>query len=149
MATRHHASTTGPAAAGRTVPNFPGALLRGIQARLGVSPNVALRVGALYGDIEWRAAGAPQLRYSASDYARRMGFHRHTVHTDFALLVAIGAVSISYDQQHHPIVRLHGLTKALPPAAGDGDDSPLSIDSTAPVDAIDPPLSLPSTSPCR
>ena len=151
MATRHHASTTGPAAAGRTVPNFPGALLRGIQARLGVSPNVALRLSALYGDIEWRAAGAPQLRYSASDYARRMGFHRHTVHTDFALLVAIGAVSVSYDQQHHPIVRLHGLTKALPPAdAGiDEGDSPLSIPTPTPVDSIDTPLSLPSTSPCR
>jgi len=133
------------------VPNFPGALLRGIQARLGVSPNVALRVAALYGDIEWRAAGAPQLHYSASDYARRMGFHRHTVHTDFALLVAIGAISVSYDQQHHPIVRLHGLTKALPPAdAGiDEGDSPLSIPTPTPVDSIDTPLSLPSTSPCR
>ena len=116
MATRFHSSPDGPAA-GRTVPNLPGALVRGLQARLGVSANVALRVTALYGDIEWRAAGQGQLRYSASDYARRMGFHRHTVHTDFALLVAIGAVSVSYDQQHQPIVRLHGLTKALPRAA--------------------------------
>jgi hypothetical protein len=151
MATRFHSSSDGPPPACRTVPNFPGALLRGIQARLGVSPNVALRVAALYGDIEWRAAGAPQLRYSASDYARRMGFHRHTVHTDFALLVAIGAVSVSYDQQHHPIVRLHGLTKALPPAdAGiDEGDSPLSIPTPTPVDFIDTPLSFPSTSPCR
>jgi len=80
-----------------------------------------------------------------------MGFHRHTVHTDFALLVAIGAMSVSYDQQHHPIVRLLGLTKALPPADADTDegDSPLSIPTPTPVDSIDTPLSLPSTSPCR
>ena len=30
-----------------------------------------MRIALLYGDIEWLAAGAAELRYSASDYARR------------------------------------------------------------------------------
>ena len=66
----------------RTVPNLPGALTRQLSSRLGVDATTAMRVALLYGDIEWLAGGEVSVRYSASDYARRQGLHRHTVMAD-------------------------------------------------------------------
>ena len=117
MATRHHASTTGPAAAGRTVPNLPGALVRRLSEQLAISPTVAMRVALLYGDIEWQAAGANELQYSARDYARRTGLHPHTVQADLRHLIAAGAIEASYTHTHAATLQLRGL--AADPAAND------------------------------
>jgi hypothetical protein len=108
MATRFHTATS-TRALPRTVPNLPGALVRRLSEQLAISPTVAMRVALLYGDIEWQAAGLLQLRYSASDYARRMGFHRNTVHGDLQRLRTLGAIAISSDRANTITLQLLGL----------------------------------------
>lgn len=146
-------STPAGESAGRSIPNLPGTLLRRLSQRLGISPTIAMRVALLYGDIEWQAAGALQLRWSASDYARRMGFHRHTVHADFGYLLSLAAVAVHYDARHQPVLQLLGLLPALQSVPDEAVDTPLSMPSPSPcrsfrqppVDALANPLSKPST----
>ena len=149
MATRFHSSSDGPPPACRTVPNFRGALLRGIQARLGVSPNVALRLAALYGDIEWLAAGQPQLRYSASDYARRMGFHRNTVHADLQQLRSLGAIAISADRANTVTLQLLGLHTAIGTISdlADADSNPCPPQQQDPCLSQQQPLAATDSNP--
>ncbi len=71
-----------------------------------------MRIALLYGDIEWLAAGAAELRYSASDYARRQGMHRNTVHADLRRLAAMGAIRLDCDRANTATIGLRGL---LPP----------------------------------
>ena len=66
----------------RTVPNLPGALIHHLRCSLAIDPTTAMRVALLYGDMEWQADGARELRWSARDYARRHGFSRNTVRAD-------------------------------------------------------------------
>lgn len=116
MATRFH-SATSTTALPRTVPNLPGALVRRLSEQLAISPTVAMRVALLYGDIEWQAAGANELQYSARDYARRTGLHPHTVQADLRHLIAAGAIEASYTHTHAATLQLRGL--AADPAAND------------------------------
>ena len=101
------------------MPNLPGALTRQLSARLGVDATAAMRIALLYGDIEWQAAGEPTVRYSARDYARRQGFHPHTVQADLRRLIAIGALEARYDVHHGATLSLCGLLDATadPPRA--------------------------------
>ena len=73
-----------------------------------------MRIALLYGDIEWLAAGAAELRYSASDYARRQGMHRNTVHADLRRLAAMGAIRLDCDRANTATIVLLGL---LPPCS--------------------------------
>jgi hypothetical protein len=84
-----------------------------------------MRIALLYGDMEWLAAGATSLRYSASDYARRQAVHRHTVHADLRRLEAIGAIGVSYDHCNGAVLQLHGL--------GCLGDSNLNLDGPPPT----------------
>jgi hypothetical protein len=142
MATRFHSSSAGPAA-GRTVPNLPGALVRHLSRRLAVSPTVAIRLALLYGDIEWQAAGQSHLRYSASDYARRMGFHRNTVHADLQQLRSLGAITITADRANSVTLHLLGLHASIGGISdlADADSNP------CPLQQQDPCLSRAAT-PC-
>lgn len=93
----------------RWAPNIPGSLTRSLSRALGVDAISAMRIALLYGDIEWHAGGAALLRYSGSDYARRQGLHRQTVHADIRRLQAIGAITVSYDRCRQAVLELHGL----------------------------------------
>jgi hypothetical protein len=68
-----------------------------------------MRIALLYGDMEWMAAGASQVRYSASDYGRRQGLHRNTVHADLKRLAAIGAIRLDCDRANSATIDLLGL----------------------------------------
>ena len=52
----------------RWAPNIPGTLIRALSQRLGVDGIAAMRIALLYGDIEWQAAPASELRYSARSF---------------------------------------------------------------------------------
>lgn len=93
----------------RWAPNIPGSLTRSLSRCLGVDACAAMRIALLYGDMEWRAGGAALLHYSASDYARRQGLHRQTVHADIRRLQSIGAITVSYDRCRQAVLELHGL----------------------------------------
>jgi hypothetical protein len=93
----------------RWAPNIPGSLTRSLSRALGVDAISAMRIALLYGDIEWQAGGAALLRYSGSDYARRQGLHRQTVHADIRRLQDIGAITVSYDRCRQAVLELHGL----------------------------------------
>jgi hypothetical protein len=142
MATRFHATSSGSGAVVRTVPNLPGALVRRLSERLAVSPTVAMRVALLYGDIEWQAGGHSQLRYSASDYARRMGFHRNTVHGDLQRLRSLGAIGISCDRANTVTLQLLGLLN--PPAS----HPPLADASGNPASSASNPCPAQQQAPC-
>jgi hypothetical protein len=157
--------TNSPAAVAprRWAPNIPGTLIRALSQRLGVDGIAAMRIALLYGDIEWQAAPASELRYSASDYARRMGIHRQTVQADLRRLEAIGAIGIDQDPSHGAVLQLHGLgcLSAEPcrsehqpcrshrqPCRSDRHP-PCRSEHHPPVDGVDNPLSMASTTPCR
>jgi hypothetical protein len=129
----------------RCAPNLPGSLTRSLSRRLGVDATTAMRVALLYGDMEWLAGGGTQLRYSASDYARRQGLHRHTVAADLRRLVEIRAIQITHDSCNAACIQLQGLDVV---EAAMQEASPVELIDT-PVDANATPLSLPSTPPCR
>ena len=136
----------------RWAPNIPGTLIRALSQRLGVDGIAAMRIALLYGDIEWQAAPASELRYSASDYARRMGIHRQTVQADLRRLEAIGAIGIDQDPSHGAVLQLHGLgcLSAEPcrsehqPCRSDRHP-PCRSEHHPPVDGVDNPLSMGST----
>jgi len=143
----------------RWAPNIPGTLIRALSQRLGVDGIAAMRIALLYGDIEWQAAPASELRYSASDYARRMGIHRHTVQADLRRLEAIGAIRIEHEPSHGAVLQLHGLgcLSAEPcrsehqpcrshrqPCRPDRHP-PCRSEHHPPVDGVDNPLSMGST----
>jgi hypothetical protein len=149
--------TNSPAAVAprRWAPNIPGTLIRALSQRLGVDGIAAMRIALLYGDIEWQAAPASELRYSASDYARRMGIHRQTVQADLRRLEAIGAIGIDQDPSHGAVLQLHGLgclgaQGAEPcrshrqPCRSDRHP-PCRSEHHPPVDGVDNPLSMGST----
>ncbi len=104
------------------MPNLPGALIRRLSQRLGVSPTIAMRVALLYGDIEWRAGKGGQLAYSARDYARRTGLHPHTVQADLRHLIVIGAIEADYNPTHAATLQLRGLLPQLPSDGSAADD---------------------------
>lgn len=93
----------------RWAPNIPGSLTRALSRALGVDAISAMRIALLYGDIEWHAGGAALVHYSGSDYARRQGLHRQTVHADIRRLQDIGAITVSYDRCRQAVLELHGL----------------------------------------
>ena len=93
----------------RWAPNIPGSLTRSLSRALGVDAISAMRIALLYGDIEWQAGGAALVHYSGSDYARRQGLHRQTVHADIRRLQDIGAITVSYDRCRQAVLELHGL----------------------------------------
>ena len=146
--------TNSPAAVAprRWAPNIPGTLIRALSQRLGVDGIAAMRIALLYGDIEWQAAPASELRYSASDYARRMGIHRQTVQADLRRLEAIGAIRIEHEPSHGAVLQLHGLgcLSAEPcrsehqPCRSDRHP-PCRSEHHPPFDGIDNPLSMGST----
>ena len=114
-----------------------------------------MRIALLYGDMEWQAASASELRYSASDYARRMGIHRHTVQADLRRLEAIGAIGIDQDPSHGAVLQLHGLgclsaqgsepcRSHRQPCRSDRHP-PCRSEHHPPVDGVDNPLSMGST----
>lgn len=156
----------------RTVPNLPGSLIRQLARRLNTTATTAMRVALLYGDIEWKAAGDPQLSYSASDYGRRQGLHRHTVQADLRRLVRLGAISVRYDSCNSAQLLLHGLGGQLEGDAGGEPErdqalagslpthgeqynsalvepiaNPGRSDQATPVEEFDNPLAFSSTSP--
>lgn len=149
--------TNSPAAVAprRWAPNIPGTLIRALSQRLGVDGIAAMRIALLYGDIEWQAAPASELRYSASDYARRMGIHRHTVQADLRRLAAIGAISIDQDPSHGAVLQLHGLgclsAQGAEPCRSEHQPCrsdrhpPCRSEHHPPVDGVDNPLSMGST----
>jgi hypothetical protein len=118
-------ATAAATPAKRWAPNIPGSLTRALCRRFGVDGLTAMRIALLYGDMEWLAAGATSLRYSASDYARRQAVHRHTVHADLRRLEAIGAIGVSYDHCNGAVLQLHGL--------GCLGDSNLNLDGPPPT----------------
>ena len=141
----------------RWAPNIPGTLIRALSRRLNVDGLAAMRIALLYGDIEWQAAGAGEVPYSASDYARRMGIHRHTVQADLRRLEAIGAIDIHSNPAHGAVLQLHGLGGL---SAADAEIQPCRLehqpcrsdrhppcrsDRHPPGDPIDNPLSMGST----
>ncbi len=153
--------TNSPAAVAprRWAPNIPGTLIRALSQRLGVDGIAAMRIALLYGDIEWQASPASELRYSASDYARRMGIHRQTVQADLRRLEAIGAIRIEHEPSHGAVLQLHGLgcLSAEPcrsehqpcrshrqPCRPDRHP-PCRSEHHPPVDGVDNPLSMGST----
>jgi hypothetical protein len=93
----------------RTVPNLPGALIHHLRRSLAIDPTTAMRVALLYGDLEWQAEGASELRWSARDYARRHGFSRNTVRADLERLERHGAIGIQPDGSESCMYRLYGL----------------------------------------
>jgi hypothetical protein len=148
MATRFHSPSAGPAA-GRTVPNLPGALVRHLSRRLAVSPTVAIRLALLYGDIEWQAAGQSHLRYSASDYARRMGFHRNTVHADLQQLRSLGAITITADRANSVTLHLLGLHASIGGMSdlADADSNPCPLQQQDPCLSQQQPLAARDSNP--
>jgi hypothetical protein len=106
----------------RTVPNLPGAVIHHLRRSLAIDPTTAMRVALLYGDLEWQADGASELRWSARDYARRHGFSRNTVRADLERLQRHGAISILPDGSESCIYRLYGL------GAGSTDEPPFASD---------------------
>jgi len=112
----------------RTVPNLPATLTHHLRRSLAIDPTTAMRVALLYGDLEWQAEGAAELRWSARDYARRQGFSRNTVRGDLERLQRLGAISFQSEGADGTTYRLHGLGV---PAAGGG--SPVE-----PPEVIDP-----------
>jgi hypothetical protein len=134
---------------GRTVPNLPGSLVRHLSRRLSVSPTVAIRLALLYGDIEWLAAGQSQLRYSASDYARRMGFHRNTVHADLQQLRSLGAIAISADRANTVTLQLLGLHTAIGNISdlADADSNPCPPQQQDPCLSQQQPLAATDSNP--
>ncbi|MEB3302583.1 MAG: hypothetical protein VKN56_11505 [Cyanobacteriota bacterium] len=128
----------GSAPGKRCAPNLPGSLTRSLSRRLGVDATTAMRIALLYGDMEWLANGASQVRYSASDYARRQGLHRHTVASDLRRLAEIQAIQVSTDSCSAPWIHLHGLHET----------DPVDLDAS-PVDTSAIPLSMSATPPCR
>jgi hypothetical protein len=146
--------TNSPAAVAprRWAPNIPGTLIRALSQRLGVDGIAAMRIALLYGDIEWQAASASELRYSASDYARWMGIHRHTVQADLRRLEAIGAIGIDQDPSHGALLQLHGLgCLSAEPCRSEHQPCrsnrhpPCRSEHHPPVDGVDNPLSMGST----
>jgi DNA-binding CsgD family transcriptional regulator len=149
--------TNSPAAVAprRWAPNIPGTLIRALSQRLGVDGIAAMRIALLYGDIEWQAASGGELRYSASDYARRMGIHRHTVQADLRRLEAIGAIGIDQDPSHGAVLQLHGLgclsAQGAEPCRSEHQPCrpdrhpPCRSEHHPPVDGVDNPLSMGST----
>ena len=146
----------------RWAPNIPGTLIRALSQRLGVDGIAAMRIALLYGDIEWQAASSGELRYSASDYARRMGIHRQTVQADLRRLEAIGAIGIDPDPSHGAVLQLHGLgclsTQGAEPCRSEHQPCrshrqpcrpdrhpPCRSEHHPPVDGVDNPLSMGST----
>jgi hypothetical protein len=105
---------------------------------LGVDATTAMRIALLYGDMEWLAGGGSQLRYSASDYGRRQGLHRHTVSSDLRRLQDIRAIHITQDSCSASWIQLLGLDEMHPVEQ-----------INTPVDDSAMPLSIPTTSPCR
>ena len=149
----------------RCAPNLPGSLTRSLSRRLGVDATTAMRVALLYGDMEWLAGGDSQVRYSASDYARRQGMHRNTIHADIKRLVAIGAIRLDCDRANSITVDLLGLfpteqeiealalpsgnpcspeQQALPPSTA----SPLPFGAATPCWPDEPPLADDHSKPC-
>ena len=102
---------------------MPGSLTRSLSRRLGVDATTAMRIALLYGDMEWCAAGASQVRYSARDYARRQGLSRNTVLADLQRLQRIGAVSLQMEAcAALALYGLHGLhADQQDPAVADGE----------------------------
>ena len=156
--------TSSPAAVAprRWAPNIPGTLIRALSQRLGVDGIAAMRIALLYGDIEWQAASSGELRYSASDYARRMGIHRQTVQSDLRRLAAIGAIGIEQDPSHGAVLQLHGLgclsAQGAEPCRSEHQPCrshrqpcrsdrhpPCRSEHHPPVDGVDNPLSMGST----
>ena len=156
--------TSSPAAVAprRWAPNIPGTLIRALSQRLGVDGIASMRIALLYGDIEWQAAPASELRYSASDYARRMGIHRQTVQADLRRLEAIGAIRIEQEPSHGAVLQLHGLgclsAQGAEPCRSEHQPCrshrqpcrsdrhpPCRSEHHPPVDGIDSPLSMGST----
>jgi hypothetical protein len=131
------------------VPNLPGSLVRHLSRRLSVSPTVAIRLALLYGDIEWQAAGLVQLRYSASDYARRMGFHRNTVHADLQQLRSLGAIAISADRANTVTLQLLGLHTAIGTISdlADADSNPCPPQQQDPCLSQQQPLAATDSNP--
>ena len=143
------------AAPRRWAPNIPGTLIRALSLRLGVDGIAAMRIALLYGDIEWHAASASELCYSASDYARRMGIHRHTVQADLRRLDAIGAISLQQAPSHGVLLQLHGLgclstagTTELS-AAPPGSMLQGNVDQPAPCRSQHQPCRPERQAPCR
>jgi hypothetical protein len=127
-----------PGSPRRCAPNLPGSLTRSLSKRLGVDATTAMRIALLYGDMEWLAGGDSQLRYSASDYGRRQGLHRHTVASDLRRLQDIRAIHITQDSCSASWIQLLGLDEMHPVEQ-----------INTPVDDSAMPLSIPTTSPCR
>ncbi|MCS5700779.1 hypothetical protein NZK32_17190 [Cyanobium sp. FGCU-52] len=146
----------------RTVPNLPGALIHHLRRSLSIDPTTAMRVALLYGDLEWQAEGASELRWSARDYARRHGFSRNTVRADLERLEHHGAISIHPDGSESCIYRLYGLgssevpveqgggSTVEPPFSGDPGSIPEPPGSHAeppPGSNLEPPPGSPAEPP--
>jgi hypothetical protein len=129
---------------------MPGTITRGLSALLGVDAPTAMRIALLYGDIEWLAAGAGELRYSASDYARRQGMHRNTVHADLHRLAAIGAIQLGCDRANSATIVLRGLLPPASVAASHVDQSsdPCPAEQQPPCLPEQQPLAARSSNPC-
>lgn len=109
----------------RCVPNLPGSLTRSLSKRLGVDATTAMRIALLYGDMEWLAAGASQVRYSARDYARRQGLSRNTVLADLHRLQRLGSLSLLVESS--VALTLYGLNGLHP----DGQDDAFAAGNDA------------------
>ncbi|MFM7548984.1 MAG: hypothetical protein ACKO8I_08935, partial [Cyanobacteriota bacterium] len=106
----HSTAEQSPPHVRRCAPNLPGSLTRSLSRRLGVDATTAMRIALLYGDMEWLASGASQVRYSARDYARRQGLSRNTVLADLHRLQRLGALSLQMEcSVALALYGLHGL----------------------------------------
>ncbi|MFN9547740.1 MAG: hypothetical protein ACK6AD_11845, partial [Cyanobacteriota bacterium] len=140
-----------PSAPGkRCAPNLPGSLTRSLSCRLRVDATTAMRVALLYGDMEWLASGASQVRYSASDYARRQGMHRNTIHADIKRLAAIGAIRLDCDRANSITVDLLGLfpTEQDPEALAFPSGNPCSQEQQALPPSTASSLPFGAATPC-